>query len=86
MFLPLNLDYLPCNEEGSTPFHGHTGPREYVVDMSMTTQVALLIYVLPHPRAYRNIFVRLNIGTRLIHVITFVHRGKFVVGRSRETD
>ncbi len=30
---------------------------------------AKLIHVLPRPQAYQNIFVRLNMGTRLMHVV-----------------
>ncbi len=61
-----------CFSGESPPIYGSVGRQENVNNSLTKVKIdkeAKLIHMLPHPQAYRNIFVWLNMGTRLMHVV-----------------
>ncbi len=71
-FRPLQLDILFLRPISSHLWVGRsTGKRKYLSDkgQNLTDKEANRLHILPRPQACRNIFVRLNMGTKLIHVV-----------------
>ncbi len=72
-----HFNLIFCFSGESPPIYGSTVGRQENVNNSLTKvkidKEAQLTHVLRRPQAYRNIFVRLNMGMRLMHVVITIY-------------